>query len=110
MKILKKKGINSELLVIGKVDDKTELKKIISEDSTCYEDAKPKEQLIDAYRNADIFVMPSFTESFGLVYAEAMSKVCQLYILKGRDLMGNLRKVLLAIMLMHMILRNYARI
>ena len=42
MKILKKKGINSELLVIGKVDDKTELKKIISEDSTCYEDAKPK--------------------------------------------------------------------
>ena len=30
--------------------------------------------MIDAYRNADIFVMPSFRESFGLVYAEAMSQ------------------------------------
>lgn len=74
MKLLEKKGINSELLVIGNVDDKTELKKILSQGSTCYETAKPKEQLIDAYRNADIFVMPSFRESFGLVYAEAMSQ------------------------------------
>ena len=88
MKILKKKGINSELLVIGKVDDKTELKKIISEDSTCYEDAKPKEQLIYAYRNADIFVMPSFTESFGLVYAEAMSQGLPVIYSKGQGFDG----------------------
>ena len=34
----------------------------------------PKEKLINLYRKCDIFVMPSFTESFGLVYAEAMSQ------------------------------------
>jgi glycosyltransferase involved in cell wall biosynthesis len=31
-------------------------------------------ELIDIYRANDIFVMPSFTESFGLVYAEAISQ------------------------------------
>lgn len=36
--------------------------------------AVPKEELIVHYRNADIFIMPSFTETFGLVYAEALSQ------------------------------------
>ena len=39
-----------------------------------------KDKLIDLYRSADIFVMPSFTESFGLVYAEAMVRIaCSLH-------------------------------
>jgi len=33
-----------------------------------------KEELLDYYRNTNIFVMPSFTESFGLVYIEALSQ------------------------------------
>lgn len=33
----------------------------------------PNEELPAHYRNADIFVLPSATESFGLVFAEAMS-------------------------------------
>lgn len=32
------------------------------------------EELLNYYREADIFVMPSFTETFGLVYAEALSQ------------------------------------
>lgn len=32
------------------------------------------EELINYYRKADIFVMPSLTETFGLVYAEALSQ------------------------------------
>ncbi|MDT2674683.1 glycosyltransferase family 4 protein [Enterococcus dongliensis] len=35
---------------------------------------KGKKELLDIYRNADIFVMTSFKESFGLVYGEAMSQ------------------------------------
>ena len=34
----------------------------------------PKEELIKHYRASDIFIMPSFTETFGLVYAEALSQ------------------------------------
>lgn len=33
-----------------------------------------RETLIDFYRNNDIFLMPSFHETFGLVYPEAMSQ------------------------------------
>lgn len=88
MKLLKDKGINCELMVIGKVDDKKELKKIISDSSTRYEAARPKEKLIEAYRNADIFVMPSFTESFGLVYAEAMSQGLPVIYSKGQGFDG----------------------
>jgi glycosyltransferase involved in cell wall biosynthesis len=36
--------------------------------------ALPKEELIELYKDATIFIMPSFTESFGLVYAEALSQ------------------------------------
>lgn len=34
----------------------------------------PKEELIKFYRNSHIFLMPSFTETFGLVYAEALTQ------------------------------------
>lgn len=34
----------------------------------------PPEELMNYYRSSDIFVMPSITETFGLVYAEAMSQ------------------------------------
>lgn len=37
-------------------------------------DRCPQEQVIQHLRKADIFVMPSHTETFGLVYAEAMSQ------------------------------------
>jgi glycosyltransferase involved in cell wall biosynthesis len=33
-----------------------------------------KDELISIYRKCDIFVLPSFTETFGLVYPEAMSQ------------------------------------
>lgn len=35
---------------------------------------KDKQQLINIYRQSDIFIMPSVDETFGLVYAEAMSQ------------------------------------
>jgi len=74
MSLLSERGINTTLTVIGKVEDKKEYLKIIKDKRTCYLPAMPKEKLIDEYKKADIFVMPSFTESFGLVYAEAMSQ------------------------------------
>ena len=74
IKILEKKGYKAHLTVIGRVEDASELKRIAENPSTTYLPSVTKEKLIDYYRSSDIFVMPSFTESFGLVYVEAMSQ------------------------------------
>lgn len=74
IKLLRKSGWLIEFTVIGKVKDKKEYLRIKENDFCTYLEARPKEQLIELYRNNDIFVMPSHQETFGLVYAEAMSQ------------------------------------
>lgn len=72
MDILKRDGWSVELTAVGKIADRKVYEQI--EDKVRYISKKPKEELIEYYRRADIFVMPSISESFGLVYAEAMSQ------------------------------------
>ncbi len=67
-------GYNVEFTVVGKVEDKEVFKSVKSSEFTKYIDYKPKENLLGIYSENDIFVMPSITETFGLVYAEAMSQ------------------------------------
>lgn len=74
MAILRKQGYRTTLSVIGNVLNKKEFQLIDKDQFTTYYSAMPKEKLIRRYQNSDIFVMPSFTETFGLVYAEAMSQ------------------------------------
>ncbi len=74
MDILGKEGYKLSLTVVGRVDDKNEYELIMQNPYTEYIPNQKKEELIRLYREHDIFVMPSFTESFGLVYAEAMSQ------------------------------------
>lgn len=74
MDILLRKGYNVELTVVGKVQDKLEFSIISDHSRTVYLPPRNKEKLIEIYRSSDIFVMPSYTESFGLVYVEAMSQ------------------------------------
>lgn len=71
---LKKEGIRASLTVVGKIVDPNIFKRIIKNDFVKYRKPLPKEELLDVYRNHNIFVMPSIHESFGLVYAEAMSQ------------------------------------
>lgn len=47
-----------------------------------------RERLLDRYRQADIFIMPSFTETFGLVYVEAMSQGLPVLYSKGQGIDG----------------------
>lgn len=70
---LNKEGWNVELHVIGKIVDNDEFKKI-NPNTTKYHPPVDKTKLIEYYRSADIFVLASLTETFGLVYAEAMSQ------------------------------------
>ena len=74
MEMLRSRGINTSLTVVGKVVDEKVYSKIKDNPHTECVHAKPKEELLEIYRKHNIFVMPSFTESFGLVYVEAMSQ------------------------------------
>ena len=74
MGILRNEGYDVTLTVVGRIEDKSEFEEIIKDSFTTYIPNQKKDGLIKLYREHDVFVMPSFTESFGLVYAEAMSQ------------------------------------
>lgn len=74
IRILIGEGWDVSLTIAGGINDKTLFKKINSFKEVKYVGKLKKEDLMDYYRKADIFVMPSHKESFGLVYAEAMSQ------------------------------------
>lgn len=84
MNILRKQGYEVTLTVVGRVQDEKEFQIIKNDPHTTCLPAMPKEKLLDVYRKSDIFVMPSFTESFGLVYAEAMSQGLPVIYSKGQ--------------------------
>lgn len=88
MNVLRDRGIDTTLTVIGKIVDQSEFDKIKDDPRIMYLPAMPKEELIQQYRAHDIFVMPSFTESFGLVYAEALSQGLPVVYSKGQGFDG----------------------
>lgn len=72
--ILKKEAYDISLIVVGNIED-DKYKRIIDYNTYIdYHEKCPHEQLITFYRQADIFIMLSHKETFGLVYAEAMSQ------------------------------------
>ena len=70
---LKARGDNVEINIVGDLVD-YKCKKYLNDSIVCYSPRCNQEDLISIYRSADIFLMPSHTETFGLVYAEAMSQ------------------------------------
>jgi glycosyltransferase involved in cell wall biosynthesis len=83
-KLLFKKGYLVKYTVVGEILE-TKYKKIISSHS--FIDYHPfciKEEVVIFLRDSDIFVMPSIFESFGLVYAEAMSQGLPVIYSKGQ--------------------------
>jgi len=73
MDILKERGIITQLTVVGKIVDNNVYQRIIEHSATVYHKPCNKEELQEIYQQNDLFVMPSIHESFGLVYAEALS-------------------------------------
>ncbi len=86
--ILIKQGFNVDFTIVGKVEDQSELKKLQGYDFVKYIGPCEKERLIEYYQNNDIFVMPSRIETFGLVYAEAMSQGLPIVYTKGQGFDG----------------------
>lgn len=83
---LENQGYDLSFCVIGKIKDKSVYEEIKS--SVEYHKPKAKEELINFYRSADVFVMPSHTETFGLVYAEAMTQGLPVLYTKGQGFDG----------------------
>src|SRR5699024_2410772 len=74
IKKLKHKKYNIYFTIVGKIKDENLYKAIKKSSFISYKEPMSKEHLLEIYRASDIFIMPSKRESFGLVYAEAMSQ------------------------------------
>ena len=81
---LQEKGYNIKFTVVGKIKDNKVYNEIKDKGFVNYILPSPKEKLLEIYRANDIFVMPSITETFGLVYAEAMSQGLPVIYSKGQ--------------------------
>ena len=86
--LLYQKGYKVKLDVVGKIKDQRIFNKIKNLSYVNYLGYKSKEELIEIYRNNDIFILPSITETFGLVYPEAMSQGLPVIYSKGQGFDG----------------------
>lgn len=88
IRILEKRGISAKLTIIGQVVDAKVQKELSEYKNTEILPYMTKEQLIDYYRKSDIYVMPSIRESFGRVYAEAMTQGLPVVFTRGQGFDG----------------------
>ena len=76
---LREKNINARFTLVG-FKNNSRFEKYLKnrfgkiEGLTFVDKVNSKEELINFYRNADLFIMPSITETFGLVYIEALTQ------------------------------------
>lgn len=82
------RGYDVSFTIVGKAIDRAIYDQVRRESFIEYMPHCSKEKLIEIYRNNDIFVMPSITETFGLVYAEAMSQGLPVIYTKGQGFDG----------------------
>lgn len=85
---LNAEGWQAHLTVVGPTEDSRVSAMLDRNPAVTVLPAQPKEKLLDIYRANDIFVLPSFQETFGLVYAEAMSQGLPVLYTKGQGFDG----------------------
>ena len=71
---LRANGQDVTLTAVGKIGEEKYRQLMESKDFVTHYDGCAQEEVLAHMRAADIFVMPSHRETFGLVYAEAMSQ------------------------------------
>lgn len=86
--ILIERGFKIQLNVIGRVVHTKVYKKAISHNFIQYYGFQSPEFIIKMLRVSDVFVMPSIHESFGLVYAEAMTQGVPIIYTRGQGFDG----------------------
>lgn len=92
MRILEGRGWTVSLIAAGKVLDSAVHERLLAEPTVNYVGLVSKESLLEYYRKSDIFVMPSFTDTFGLVYAEALSQGLPIIYSQGQGFDGQFQE------------------
>ena len=88
-KILQNRGKNVEITAVGEIREE-KYRTLIGENRMVkYYKKCPQSEVIQYLRQADIFVMPSHHETFGLLYAEAMSQGLPVIYTKGQGFDGH---------------------
>ena len=85
---LKEEGIEAELSIVGEMKERRYEKLFAKYDFVKYYPKCKKEELKKHYENADIFILLSHRETFGLVYAEAMSNALPIIYTRGQGFDG----------------------
>ena len=90
---LKTLGYKIKLLIVGGGGggDEYKIRKLAKKNENIieiYDRIEEKEKLLSMYRKSDIFIMPSYNETFGLVYLEAMSQGLPIIHTKGQGIDG----------------------
>lgn len=92
IEILRRKGFDVKFTIVGRIADKQIYHRIAGLSYVHYLGMKPREELISIYRENDIFIMPSFTETFGIVYPEAMSQGLPVIYTRGQGFDGHFKE------------------
>lgn len=89
-KFIEKTGHKAELVFVGKIIEKSYAKQLEEEGKDLVRFHSPVniKELVSIFRENDIFIMPSFSETFGLVYPEAMSQGLPVIYTKGQGFDG----------------------
>ena len=88
IELLLKDGVKVEYTSVGRVQNSKIYQKILSKKYVTYLGEKNKLELLNIYRENNIFIMPSRTETFGLVYVEAISQGLPVIYSKGEGFDG----------------------
>lgn len=86
---IKDKGLEINYNLVGKIEDNEYFNKLKKFDFVNYLGVKSIDELIQIYRENDVFVLTSIYETFGLVYAEAISQGLPIVYSKGQGFDGN---------------------
>lgn len=86
--LLRDEGYDIRFTVVGRMENRKYKRLFGKHPYIKYISHCAKEQLIGYYREADIFVMPSKHETFGLVYAEAMTQGLPVIYTRGQGFDG----------------------
>lgn len=72
-----KKDKNARFVIVGDGNEREHLEKIVEDknlkNEVIFTGALPREKVIDVYKEADLFIFASYTETQGLVVLEAMA-------------------------------------